>query len=66
MMTTEQRREYMREWRKNNKDKIREQQRDNARRKALADLVSVKIQPVDVCIIRTTHGGEYRVGRPRQ
>lgn len=66
MMTTEQRREYMRKWRKRNQGKIQEQRLNNARRKALADLVSVKIQPVDVCIIRTTHGGEYRVGRPRQ
>ena len=66
MMTTEQRREYMREWRKRNQEKIHEQRLNNSRRKALTDLASAKIQPVDVCIIRTTHGSEFHVGRPRQ
>jgi len=66
MLTMQQRREYEKEWRKNNRDKLKERRRDNARRKALADLKSTKMQTVDLCIIRTWQGGEYVIGRPRR
>lgn len=61
-MTKEERREYMREWRAKNRDTIRAQQRENARRKALEALSTVKRQDVSMCIIRTLDGGEYVVG----
>jgi 5-formyltetrahydrofolate cyclo-ligase len=61
-MTKEERREYMREWRAKNRDTIRAQRRDNARRKALEALQSAKQKNVSVYIIRTYTGGEYIVG----
>lgn len=60
-MVNEKRREYMRKWRAKNRDRIREQQKENARRKALADMESVKHLGAGVCIIRANDGRSYVV-----
>lgn len=65
-MTNEQRREYMKLWRKSNRDRIKEVQRDNARRKALAALESVKQLDGGIFIVKTIEGREYVVGGRRQ
>ena len=65
-MTNEQRREYMKLWRKSNRDRIKEVQRDNARRKALAALESVKQLDGGIFIVKTIEGREYVVGGCRQ
>lgn len=61
-MSTEKRREYMRAWREKNRDRIREQERKNARIKALAALESVKHLGAGVCIMRERSGRKYLVG----
>ena len=61
-MTKEQRCEYMREWRSKNRDRIREQKREKARRDALASLESVKQLDANVFIMRAHDGREYIVG----
>ena len=65
-MTSEARKRYNREWREKNRDRLKEQRLNNMRRKALDDLKSVTPQAVDMSIIRTWQGGEYRIGRPRR
>ena len=64
-MTNEQRREYMKLWRKSNRDRIKEVQRNNARRKALAALESVKKLDGGIFIVKTIEGREYVVGGRR-
>lgn len=61
-MTKEERREYMKEWRKANKDKIRESQRNRARMKALADLESVRQLDSNIFIFKAHNEREYIVG----
>ena len=64
-MTNEQRRAYMKLWRKSNRDRIKEVQRNNARRKALAALESVKKLDGGIFIVKTIEGREYVVGGRR-
>ena len=56
------RREYMREYRAKNKDKIKEQERNSARRRAFEAITSVKRQDTKTLIIRAADGREYFIG----
>lgn len=65
-MTKEERADYMRKWREENRDRIKIQQRESARRKAMADLASVKQLDTDICVVRSNDGRAYVVtGRKR-
>ena len=64
-MTDEQRREYQREWRAKNRDKLRDQRREYLQRKAIADLASVEQLNGGVAIMRTYGGRTYVVGGRR-
>ncbi len=55
--------EYMRKWRSQNRERIKEQDRERARRKALAEMESVKQLAAGVAIVRCFDGGEFIVGR---
>lgn len=61
-MTNDERREYMREWREKNRDKIRRQRTDRSRRDALAALKSVKPIDAKMFVMKSTDGRSYIVG----
>lgn len=61
-MTKDERHEYMKKWRAENREKIKSQQRENARRKALADLASVRQLDGGVCVMCAMDGRRYVVG----
>ena len=60
-MTSEARKRYIREYRKKNRDKIKQWQLNAMRAKALADMESVKSQTVDMHVIHTLQGSEYHI-----
>ena len=64
-MTNAERREYMREYRRANRERIREQQRIRQTRLAVAALESVERVTEDVCVVRTTGGHEFTMLRER-
>lgn len=61
-MTKEQRRVYMQKWREENRDRIREHEREKRRMDALAVLESAQRVDDHVCIMRTNDGRVYVVG----
>lgn len=58
-MTPEERRVYQRKWRKKNPDKVREQEKVQARRKAIGALISVRKINNHVFIAVDNTGREY-------
>jgi hypothetical protein len=62
-MTTAERREYMREYRRLNRERIREQQKIRETRLAVAALENVERVTDDVCIVKTTGGREFKLLR---
>ena len=66
LMTPEERREYRRRWRRENRDKIKEQDRESARRRTLAELESVKQLDGGVFVLRCNDGREYIIGGRRR
>ena len=64
-MTNAERREYMREYRRANRDRIREQQKRRQTRLAVAALESVERVTDDVCVVKTTGGREFTMIRER-
>lgn len=64
-MTNAERREYMREYRRANRDRIREQQKRRQTRLAVAALESVERVTDDVCVVKTTGGREFTMLRER-
>ena len=55
-MTSEERREYMREYRKANRERIKEQRQKRETNIAVAALENVERITNDVCIIKTLDG----------
>ena len=64
-MTRDERREYMREWRRNNREKIKEQRQRRETRLAVAALADVERVTDDVCVVKTTGGREFTLIRER-
>jgi len=65
-MTKEERREYTKRWREQNRERIKTQRKENAMRKAMAELASVKQLDSGICIFRANDGRSYIVtGRKR-
>lgn len=64
-MTDAERREYMKEWRRNNREKIREQRQRRETRLAVAALENVERVTDDVCVVKTTGGREFTLIRGR-
>ena len=64
-MTDAERREYMKEWRRNNREKIREQRQRRETRLAVAALENVERVTDDVCVVKTTGGREFTLIRER-
>ena len=64
-MTDAERREYMKEWRRNNREKIREQRQRRETRLAVAALENVERVTDDVYIAKTTGGREFTLIRGR-
>lgn len=64
-MTDAERREYMREYRRANRDRIREQQIRRQTRLAVAALEDVERVTDDVCVVKTTGGREFTLIRGR-
>ena len=64
-MTDAERREYMKEWRRNNREKIREQRQRRETRLAVAALENVERVTDDVCVVKTTGGREFTMLRDR-
>lgn len=64
-MTDAERREYMKEWRHNNREKIREQRQRRETRLAVAALEAVERVTDDVCVVKTTGGREFTLIRGR-
>ena len=64
-MNSAERREYMKEWRRNNREKIREQRKRRETRLAVAALENVERVTDDVCIVKTTGGREFTLIRER-
>ncbi len=64
-MTDAKRREYMKEWRRNNREKIREQRQRRETRLAVAALENVERVTDDVCVVKTTGGREFTMIRER-
>lgn len=62
-MTGEAKREYMREWRRKNRDKVKAQRERRETRIAVAALESVERVTDDVCIVRATGGREFALIR---
>ena len=65
MMTSEERREYMREWRQKNREKIKAQRQRYETRLAVAALDRVERVTDDVCVVKTTGGREFTIFRDR-
>ena len=64
-MTDAERREYMREYRRNNRERIREQRQRRETRLAVAALENVERVTDDVCVVKTTGGREFTLIRER-
>lgn len=64
-MTDAERREYMREWRRRNRDRIKEQRQRRETRLAFAALESVERVTDDVCVVKTTDGNTFTLIRER-
>lgn len=64
-MTSAERREYMREYRRVNREKIKEQRQRRETRLAVAALENVERVTDDVCIVKTTGGREFTLIRER-
>lgn len=64
-MTDAERREYMREYRRVNRDRIREQKQKRETRLAVAALENVERVTDDVCVVKTTGGREFTLIRER-
>ena len=64
-MTNAERREYMREYRRANRDRIREQKQKRETRLAVAALENVERVTDDVCVVKTTGGREFTLIRER-
>lgn len=64
-LTNEERREYLREWRRNNPDKVKAQRERRQRRLAVAALERVERLSDDVCVVKTTGGREFTMIRER-
>lgn len=62
-MTDAERREYMRKWRRNNREKVREQKQRRETRLAVEAIASVERLTDDVCVISTTDGREFTMLR---
>ena len=62
-MTKEERRAYLREWRRNNPDKVKAQRERHEKKIAFAALESVEHMNDYVCTIRTTSGQEFTMIR---
>lgn len=58
-MTDAERREYMRNWRRNNREKVREQRKNREIKRAVAAIESVERLTDDVCVIRTVDGQRF-------
>ena len=64
-MTDAERREYMREYRRVNRERIKEQRQRRETRLAVAALENVERVTDDVCIVKTTGGREFKLIRER-
>lgn len=64
-MTDAERREYMREYRRVNRERIREQRQRRETRLAVAALENVERVTDDVCVVKTTGGREFTLIRER-
>ena len=58
-MTDAERREYMRNWRRNNREKVREQRKNREIKRAVAAIESVERLTDDVCVIRPVDGQRF-------
>lgn len=64
-MTDAERREYMREYRRVNRERIKEQKQRRETRLAVAALENVERVTDDVCVVKTTGGREFTLIRGR-
>ena len=64
-MTSAERREYMRKYRRVNREKIKEQRQRRETRLAVAALADVERVTDDVCVVKTTGGREFTLIRER-
>ena len=64
-MTDAERREYMREYRRVNRERIKEQKKRRDTRLAVAALENVERVTDDVCVVKTTGGREFTLIRER-
>lgn len=64
-MNNAERREYMREWRRNNRDRIRVQRQARETRLAVAAVEKVERVTDDVCVVKTTDGQEFTMLREK-
>lgn len=64
-MNDSERREYMREYRRVNRERILEQQKRRQTRLAVAALEKVERVTDDVCVVKTTGGHEFTLIRER-
>lgn len=61
-MTSEEKRQYAREYREKNRERIKEQRMNRIRMKALEDLQSIREQDTNVYIFKAHNEREYIVG----
>lgn len=64
-MTKEEKRAYLREWRRNNPDKVKAQRERRQKQLAVAALECVERLSADVCVVKTTSGREFTMIRER-
>ena len=64
-MNREERREYMRRWRQDNREKLREQKERRETRLAVAALANVERVTDDICVVKTTGGRAFTLIRER-
>lgn len=61
-MTKEEQKEYMKRWRKQNRDRIKQNEKAREQRRALEAISSIKRLSANVCIVRSKDGTEFIVG----
>ena len=64
-MNREERREYMRRWRQDNREKLREQKKERETRLAIAALANVERVTDDICVVKTTDGHTFTLIRKK-
>jgi hypothetical protein len=61
-MSEKNRKEYKREWARKNKDRIKDQRRENARRKILETIESIEKLDDTHFLITDKYGNKYAIG----